>query len=397
MNLRVAIVGMAIVTALGSAEARERVVRLKMGPFDIPAKRDREVCQVLRVRNVPPGTELVSWEARSRLRRKAAVGSHHLVAYGYTGTGGSFPSGIIDSSGCVDIGPPDFFTRRVFLAGSGGEFARGSWSITQGSMPGNLAQVLPVDADGNAVIVMNSHYFNSSPKASKGFVKIKLRLAPLPPGKKVVRQLIHLDASTNIMVPPGGTATVASALQADGSPNYATEGGTNPTGDTCVFVLSTHMHKRGVRFKVGFEDGESAREMLSWEDYIHPGTLLLPTFQGNVPGLLRAYTAENGFPRITYACDYANGVEGKEMKTGCEETPGVVPGMSWAEAEPLGIEFTDSHAKPCGHDAVNCNGKPCVDANLVYGPLSDDDMCVLTAIVFDPTPGATPETACSVY
>lgn len=399
MNLRLAIVGMAVVAALGPAHARERVVKLKMGPFDIDAKRDREVCQVLRIPNVPPGTELVSWEARTRLGRNGFVGSHHLVAYGYTGTGGDFPRGIVDSSGCVDIGPADFFRRRVFLAGSGGEFARGSWSITKGSMPGNLAQLVPVDASGNAVVVMNSHYFNSSPKMAKGFVKIKLRLAPLPPGKKLVRQLIQLDASRDIMVPPGGTGSVTSTLQADGSPNYATEGGTNPTGDTCVFILSTHMHKRGARFTIGYEDVDGARELLAWTDYLHPGNVLLPTFRAgdNAPGLLRAYTAENGSPRIRYRCDYANGVEGKPLKTGCEETPGVAPGISWAEAEPLGMSINDSHAKPCGQDGVNCGGKPCVDANLVYGPLSDDDMCVLTALLFDPIPGATPDRACSVY
>jgi hypothetical protein len=164
-----------------------------------------------------------------------------------------------------------------------------------------------------------------------------------------------------------------------------------------VFVLSTHMHKRGVRFNVGFEGMNGARELLSWPDYLHPGTLLLPTFVDGAPGLLPAYTAENGFPRITYGCDYANGVDGIEVKTGCEETPGVVPGMSWAQAEPLGLSLNDSHAKPCGHDAVNCGGRRCVDANLVYGPLSDDDMCVLTAIVFDPIPGASPDRACSVY
>lgn len=397
MKLRLALVGIAIVAALGSAEARDRVVRLKMGPFDIDAKRDREVCQVLRVPKVAPNTELVSWEARSKLRRRGAVGSHHLVAYGYTGNGGGFQSGIVDNPGCVEIGPADFFTRRVFLAGSGGEFAQGSWTVSKGSMPGNLAQVLPVDASGNAVIVINSHYFNSSSKKSKGFVRITLRLAPLPPGKKLVRQLIHLDASRDIMVPPGGTGTVTSALQADGSPNYATEGGANPTGDTCVFVLSTHMHKRGTRFDIGFESASGGRELLSWTDYLHPGTLLLPTFVEGAPGLLPAYNTANGFPRITYGCAYANGVEGKEMKTGCEETAGVVPGMSWADAEPLGLSLNESHATPCGQDGVNCDGKPCVDANLVYGPLSDDDMCVLTAIVFDPIPGATPDRACSVY
>jgi len=400
MQHRLAIVGMAIVAVVSSAQARERVVKLKMGPFSIEAKRDREVCQVLHIPNVPAGTELISWEARSRLRRKGTVGSHHLVAYGYTGTDArDFPSGIVDSSGCVDIGPADFFTRRVFLAGSGGEFAQGPWSVTKASMPGNLAQVLPVDASGNAVVVMNSHYFNSSTKTAKGFVKITLRLGPMPAGKKLVRQVIHLDASRDIMIPPGGTGSVTSTFQADGATNYATEGGTNPTSDICVFVLSTHMHKRGERFTIGYEDVGGSRELLTWNDYVHPGNVLLPTFRDgdDAPGLLRAYTAENGFPRIRYQCDYANGIEGKPMKTGCEETPGTVPGISWADAEPLGIPFNQSHAKPCGQDAANCGGKACVDANLVYGPLSDDDMCVLTALVFDPIPGATPDRACAIY
>ena len=73
MKHRLAIVGMAIVAVVGSVEARERVVKLKVGPFNIEAKRDREVCQVLRIPNVPAGTELVRWEARSRLRRKGLV------------------------------------------------------------------------------------------------------------------------------------------------------------------------------------------------------------------------------------------------------------------------------------------------------------------------------------
>jgi hypothetical protein len=35
-----------------------------------------------------------------------------------------------------------------------------------------------------------------------------------------------------------------------------------------------------------------------------------------------------------------------------------------------------------------------VPANLVFGPLSDDDMCILTATVYDPLPGVPPAEAC---
>jgi hypothetical protein len=265
-------------------------------------------------------------------------------------------------------------------------------------MPGKLAQILPSDGSG-AIVVLNSHYFNESSKASTGLIKIALRLAPLQPGQKVLRQMIHVDASREIMVPPGGTQTVESSFQADGAPNYATELGMNPPGDVCVFTLTTHMHKRGTRFTVDYEDATTSRRLLDWPDWLHAGTWLIDRFRPDdaTPGLLRAYTAANGFPRIRYGCTYANGVQGYELKKGCEETPGVVPGKRWTDAEALGVSLNDAHARPCGNEGVNCAGKPCVDANLVYGPLSDDDMCVLTALVFDPTPGVPAEQACAIY
>ena len=138
--------------------------------------------------------------------------------------------------------------------------------------------------------------------------------------------------------------------------------------------------------------GEELVEMLAWPDYVHAGTVFRP---GPIRGLLKAYTPENGMPRIRYSCDYANGTAGYEVKQGCEEEPGVTPGISWAEGEALGISPLDTHAKPCGRDGVNCDGKPCVDANLVFGALSDDDMCVLAAFAYDPLPGVPDEQACN--
>jgi len=392
-----AVLVLAIAAPVG---ARDRIVKLRMGPFRVEAKRDREVCQVVRVPKIPPNTAVVSWEARSRIKRHGQVASHHLVSYGYDGTAplGAFRKGIFDDPGCVDIGPSDFFARRTFLAGSGGELAKGNWTVSRAAMPGKLAQLLPSDGTG-AIVVLNSHYFNTSSKASTGFIEVALRLAPLQPGKKILRQVIHLGASADIMVPPGGTQTVTSTFQADGAPNPASEQGANPSGDVCLFTLSTHMHKRGTRFTVDYEDATFTRQLLDWPDYLHPGTWLIDSLREdeNAPGLLRAYTAENGFPRIRYACHYANGVDGKEMKTGCQDTPGVTPGKSGVEATALGIPANEAHAKPCGNDAVNCAGAPCVDANLVFGPLSDDDMCVLTALVFDPTPGVPADRACAIY
>jgi hypothetical protein len=83
---------------------------------------------------------------------------------------------------------------------------------------------------------------------------------------------------------------------------------------------------------------------------------------------------------------------------GCEETPGAVPGMRWRVALARGLDY--GHARPCGGDGVNCQGfgtGRCVESNLVFGPLSDDEMCIVPMFVYDPVPGAPPETACDPY
>src|SRR6185369_3544179 len=114
----------------GGGHPVQKIVKLKLGPFKIDAKRDREVCQAIKVPNVA-GMEVDHWEARSRLSNKGLTGSHHLVLYGYDGTDSTkFPKELAGAPGCSGFGPPDFFRRRVFLSGSGGETPRGNWSVT---------------------------------------------------------------------------------------------------------------------------------------------------------------------------------------------------------------------------------------------------------------------------
>ena len=154
---------------------------------------------------------------------------------------------------------------------------------------------------------------------------------------------------------------------------------------------------RGTRFLIQYAEQGQVETVLDWPDWLDAGIALLPAFgpltvdaSQRYPALLRAYTAENGFPEIRYTCEMSNGVGDREEKMGCEQTPEVVPGTAWDGMS----DGTASHAQPCGLDGVNCDGKPCVPANLVFGPLSDDDMCILTATVYDPLPGAPPDQAC---
>jgi hypothetical protein len=393
-RLALALLVPTLVAGLAHAGAKQRVVKLKVGPFPIEAKRDREICKAVRVPGVG-GLEIVSAQARSRISNRGETGSHHLAVYAYNGAdGAAFPDTLTDDPGCNGFGPDDFYSPRVFVAGSGGETRRGNWSVTTIAWPGDLTQVVPESAGTtDAIIVVNSHYFNNAGKTGKGIVKLKLKLRPLTPGKRVLRQIVHVDASRDIFVPPGATGSVTDTFQADGAPNPNSEGGTNPPGDVCLFTVSTHMHKRGTLFTIGWEQDETETPLLAWPDDLHPGTGFRP---GPQRGLLKAYTAENGFPRIRYRCEYANGTDGVEVKRGCEEEAGVTPGISWAEGELLGMSALETHATPCGLDAVNCDGAACVDANLVFGPLSDDDMCVLTAFVYDPIPGVADDEACDL-
>ncbi len=407
-RVRVALV---LLAALASpAAAKDKVVRLTLGPFRVEAKRDREVCQAVRIPKVA-GMEIVSYEVRSLTTQRGNVGTHHMVVYGYDGPNGTAfpfrknPRDVVDIPGCNGFGPDDFFRRRVQLAGSGGEFRRGKWLLTAGATPLGLATLLPnpQDTPDEAVLVLNSHYFNAASKPGRALVRVRLTLRPFDGRRRVVRNATPLDASYDIAVPPGEVRNVSATWQADGGwdPNGA-EGGYRPDRDVCILLINTHTHKRGTHVTIAYEeDGKEPVTLFdpTFYDYVHPAIIALP-FHGSLPtgNLLRAYTAENGHPRLRYTCTHANGAAGREMKMGCEAEPGVVPGIRWGDALAEGLDF--GHARPCGEGGVNCQGYGtgrCVESNLVFGPLSDDEMCVLPVQLYDPIPGAPPETACDPF
>ena len=118
--------------APAAAKSRARVVKLTVGPFEIPAHRDREVCRAVRLPNVS-GMEVASWEVRMRTSRGGLVGSHHFVAYAYQGSdSAAFPAAnrLVDDPGCIGFGPSDFYRTRSFLGGSAGDTRRGAWAVS---------------------------------------------------------------------------------------------------------------------------------------------------------------------------------------------------------------------------------------------------------------------------
>ncbi len=406
---RIGAVLVLLVALAAPAAAKDKIVRLTVGPFRIEANRDREVCQAVRIPEVP-GMEVVSYEVRSLTTKRLKVGTHHLVVYGYDGPNGAAfplrknPRDVVDVPGCNGFGPDDFYRNRVQVAGSGGEHRAGKWLVTAAATPAGLATLLPnvADAPNDAILVINSHYFNNASKPGNGLVRVELRLRPFDGGRRVIRNAAPLDASYDIAVPPGEVRSVTGTWQADGTPDLDTEGGFRPASDVCVHLISTHTHKRGTYMSVTYEQDGMAPALLFGPrvyDYLHPGVVALP-YAGSLPAgrLLRAYTPENGHPLLRFTCTHANGAAGVEPKMGCEDAAGVTPGVRWRDAIDAGMDF--GNARPCGGGAVNCQGHGtgrCVPSNLVFGPLSDDEMCVLPLQIYDPIPGAPPETACDPF
>lgn len=388
---------------------KDKVVHLRVGPFRVEAQRDREICQAIRVPKVA-GMEIVSYEVRSQTSADGKVGTHHLVIYGYSGADAKDfpvaknPQDVVDAPGCNGFGPVDLFKRRVQLAGSGGEFRKGKWATTRGQTPLGLASILPKPANtgDDGYVIVNSHYFNNSAKAGKGYVKVAFRMRPYDGTRTLVHNWTPLDASLDIDVPPGAIGTASSTFQLDGTADDNAEGGFRPDHDVCILLMTTHTHKRGTKVTIAYEqDGQDPVTLLdpSTYDYEHPSLITFP-FSGVMPAgnLLKAYTAENGFPRLRYTCHYDNGSAKYGTRMGCEADAGVTPGVKWRDALAAATPF--GNARPCGENAVNCQGYGtgrCVESNLVFGPLSDDDMCVIPLQIYDPKPGLPADQACNPY
>lgn len=83
---------------------------------------------------------------------------------------------------------------------------------------------------------------------------------------------------------------------------------------------------------------------------------------------------------------------------GCQTAPNETPGIPWRTALEGGLDY--GNARPCGEGNANCAGYgtgACVESNLVFGPLSDDEMCVIPLQIYDPLPGVPDEQACAPF
>src|SRR5262249_54737305 len=75
-RIRVALLTLAVLA--GPAAAKDKAVRITLGPFRVEAKRDRQVCQAVRIPK-GRGMEIAWYEARSLPSQRGTAGTHHMV------------------------------------------------------------------------------------------------------------------------------------------------------------------------------------------------------------------------------------------------------------------------------------------------------------------------------
>ena len=83
--------------------------------------------------------------------------------------------------------------------------------------------------------------------------------------------------------------------------------------------------------------------------------------------------------QLRYTCLHDNGVT-RPVRLGCEETEGVPPGKSILDL--LGAQNGASRYCRIDADCADFGTGRCVPANVVFGNLAEDDMCILPGLYY---------------
>lgn len=207
-------------TPLLEPPAPEDGIQLTISGFEVPAGGEIEVCQRV---DLPDGVplEIGGYEIRM------PYGSHHFVVYAYQGTAAdAYPTGLYESNGCTDIGPPDAM-NLLQVAGAGDNYEKIAYP------PGTGIVLRP-----GQPLLLNSHYANATFEAIRPTVYVNLYFAK----QKVVHPLeAAAIGNYNIFIPPGATRTTTARW-------------TVPF-DMHLILASSHEHKRGRLFTARIVEG----------------------------------------------------------------------------------------------------------------------------------------------
>jgi hypothetical protein len=370
------------------------IIKLTLGPFDVPATEDREVCQWVElpylegltscVRETPDAPETCGLPIVGYKVRLGGGTTHHFIIWAYEGSADGavrFPPGIHDSKACLDFGPADSINTR--------QVAGVQTRQVRSLLPDGLGQQIRAITDASGAptgigLILNSHYLGDG-KPARGIAHVQLFVARPGAIRAYAKLIFDVFASAFIDVAPGTVRTTRGDWQVGGLAVPVAAAGIPPQNDACVLLLTTHMHKRGVRFTTDLVDGATRKRLYEATDYRHPPVYTFAPVQLMKRGM-----------RFHYECTHDNGVT-MPVRLGCELEPGVTPGTPLYEVFANTGRF-DGSARSCTTDA-DCAGVGtgrCVPARLVFGFTGNDEMCILPGTYYDAIPGAPPGRECDL-
>jgi hypothetical protein len=333
-----------------------------------------ETCYLARI----PASEafqLGSWKLQ-QVGAKGGVSTLHFLVYLYMGEHlADYPGGVQLSRGCLDIGPVDR-DQRVLVATGGG-----SKRVVRSFPPGVAMGLDPTpDAPGGAPatvgLLFDTNWNNNAKTVRKVSTHFVLHAAPAKRVHRMAHVMMDRSANAGILVAPF----------TEGATEDHVDARWTAAADACVLGLTTQMHRRGRCDGIDLlgTDGQPDNPVGSPENRCSPGRKQLfvgadfsdpGSFSFATPLVLLAGQA------LRYGCWLDNGAQSVPVRLGCETSPGVTPGA------------VDTPATECtiaGPASPDCPGSAaCVPANAVAGPTPDDELCGITALVYDPAPGGS--------
>ena len=369
--------GLVLLTLLvfaGGAAARDRAtIKIRTPKATLAAGSHVVICYFLRIPTTTPFT-MGSWQLVHKGAKGGTQPSHGL-AYLYTGENlAGFPSGEIEQSrGCLDLGPDDRDRRVLFASSSAPKVVR--------ALPSGVGlELAPVsDAPGGGPagigILVDVAWANGETKAKKVSTTLVLKRVKKGKANAIARPLSDRSADAGILGPPFTERATADLVDARWTPGK----------DVCVLGLTSQMHRRGQCAGVDQLDtsgqvktpafglpnrcDDQRKQLFVGNDWTDPGALAF-----TAPMSVRAGES------LRYSCWVDNGgPRGAAVRLGCEESKGVPPGSVGKPAVVCG----QPSDPPCPGDAA------CVFANAVAGSTPDDEICGITALVYDAAPGGS--------
>jgi len=325
-----------------------------------------EACAFVRLPVQEP-FDLASYQIVQRGFSGTGVVINHFLVYLYAGERlGEFASQqkqVVESRGCLDLGPADRDARQLVALARAPNF--------HGALPPGISLPLaPVPAvpgggpDGIGIL-LDANWINSARRPRAVSARVVLTRAKPGTVRRRLQPILARDADAGIDVPPFTLRATESLVDARW----------RPPGDACLFDITGKMHRRGRFFGVELRDAtDQARTPL--DGLANPYANGRPTLFGapdyTDPGSQRFTSGlfVGAAESLRYGCWHDNGTT-EPARLGCQQTPGATPGS-------------------IGAPAAECDaGCTCVPANLVAGPTPDDEICALAGFYYEAAPGGS--------